>query len=224
MLTSRWVGGRAGGGGRHRRRGVQSGSRTGRHGGQVKRSGGQHPGPFGIRVFRIRQTLDRPYGPSPSRPGAGRFAATSVTWVSPEEAFVLGTAPCAHAPCTAVIRTLNRGVSWTGLPAPAEAIGPPPGGNTPVLWGIRFATREHGFAFGGGGCGRPPTADSGGSATSCPPASSCLWSSRVGRCSRSTRCARRMAAVSRARCCAGAERRRMDRSRAGHGPQPARPR
>jgi hypothetical protein len=37
--------------------------------------------------------------------------------VSPEEAFVLGTAPCAHAPCTAVIRTLNRGVSWTGLPS-----------------------------------------------------------------------------------------------------------
>ena len=52
------LGGRAGGGGRHRRRGVQSGSRTGRHGGRVERSGGEHPGPFGIRVFRIRQTLD----------------------------------------------------------------------------------------------------------------------------------------------------------------------
>jgi hypothetical protein len=26
----------------------------------------------------------------------GGFAATSVTWVSPDEAFVLGTAPCAH--------------------------------------------------------------------------------------------------------------------------------
>jgi len=79
------------------------------------------------------------------------FAATSVTWVSPEEAFVLGTAPCAHAPCTAVLRTLNRGASWVGLPGPAEAVGAPGlEGGTPVLWGIRFATPEHGFAFGGG--------------------------------------------------------------------------
>jgi hypothetical protein len=91
-----------------------------------------------------------PTAHAPAGPVPAGFAATSVTWVSPEEAFVLGTAPCAHAPCTAVIRTLNRGGSWTGLPAPAEAIGPPPGGNTPVLWGIRFATPEHGFAFGGG--------------------------------------------------------------------------
>ena len=31
-------------------------------------------------------------------PVPARFAATSVTFVSPEEAWVLGTAPCAHAP------------------------------------------------------------------------------------------------------------------------------
>jgi hypothetical protein len=76
------------------------------------------------------------------------FAATSVTWVSPDEAFVLGTAPCAHAPCTSIVRTLNRGQSWTGLPAPAVPVGAP--GQAGVVWGIRFATPEHGFVFGAG--------------------------------------------------------------------------
>jgi len=73
------------------------------------------------------------------------FAATSVTWVSPDEAFVLGTAPCAHAPCTSIARTLNRGASWTAPPVP---VGAP--GDAGVVWGIRFATPEHGFVFGDG--------------------------------------------------------------------------
>lgn len=76
------------------------------------------------------------------------FAATSVTWVSPEEAFVLGTAPCAHAPCTSVARTLDRGASWTARPAPAVPVGAP--GQAGAVWGIRFATPEHGFVFGDG--------------------------------------------------------------------------
>ena len=76
------------------------------------------------------------------------FAATSVTWVSPDEAFVLGTAPCAHAPCTSIARTRNRGASWTAVPAPAVPVGAP--GQRGVVWGIRFATPEHGFVFGDG--------------------------------------------------------------------------
>ena len=90
-------------------------------------------------------TAGTPVGPVP----AG-FAATSVTWVSPEEAFVLGTAPCAHAPCTSIARTLDRGAGWTALPAPAVPVGAPAQGSTPVVWGIRFATPEHGFVFGDG--------------------------------------------------------------------------
>jgi photosystem II stability/assembly factor-like uncharacterized protein len=76
------------------------------------------------------------------------FAATSVTWVSSEEAFVLGTAPCAHAPCTVIARTLDRGASWTALPGPAVPVGAP--GQGGVVWGIRFATPGHGFVFGDG--------------------------------------------------------------------------
>ncbi len=84
-------------------------------------------------------------GPVPSG-----FAATSVTFVSADEAFVLGTAPCASKPCTSIVRTLNRGVSWVGLPAPVMPLGQPENNFGPAVWGIRFATPSHGFVFGNG--------------------------------------------------------------------------
>lgn len=81
-------------------------------------------------------------GPVPSG-----FAGTSVTWVSADEGFVLGTAPCAHAPCTSVLRTTDRGATWKGLPAPVVPLGRL-GSSNPEVWGIRFATPLHGFVFG----------------------------------------------------------------------------
>src|SRR5580692_3918540 len=78
------------------------------------------------------------------------FAARSVTFVSPEEAFVLGTAPCAKAPCTSILRTLNRGGSWRGLPAPVVPLAAQPGPAGPAVWGIRFANPSDGFVFGNG--------------------------------------------------------------------------
>jgi hypothetical protein len=78
------------------------------------------------------------------------MAATSVTFVSPDEAFVLGTAPCSHTPCTSIVRTLNRGASWRGLPAPVVPLGQPENGPASAVWGIRFATPSHGFVFGTG--------------------------------------------------------------------------
>jgi hypothetical protein len=91
--------------------------------------------------------------PTAGRPGpvpAG-FAATSVTFVSADEAFVLGTAPCAHAPCTSILRTLDRGASWVALPAPPVPVGDPGATIAPIVWGIRFATPGHGFVFGDSG-------------------------------------------------------------------------
>jgi hypothetical protein len=78
------------------------------------------------------------------------MAAASVTFVSPDEAFVLGTAPCSHTPCTSIVRTLNRGASWRGLPAPVVPLGQPANGPGAAVWGIRFATPSHGFVFGTG--------------------------------------------------------------------------
>lgn len=83
-------------------------------------------------------------------PVPGGFAATSVTFVSADEAFVLGTAPCSHAPCTSIVRTLNRGVSWVGLPAPVAPLGQSADSAGPAVWGIRFADPAHGFVFGSG--------------------------------------------------------------------------
>jgi hypothetical protein len=90
----------------------------------------------------------------PAQPAGGPvpngFAATSVTFVSADEAFVLGTAPCSHAPCTSIVRTLDRGASWVGLPAPVVPLGQPQGAVAADVWGIRFADPAHGFVFGNG--------------------------------------------------------------------------
>ena len=89
-----------------------------------------------------------------TRPSGGSvpagFRAASVTFVSTREAFVLGTAPCQHAPCTSIARTRDRGVSWRGLPVPVVTLGEPGTSNGSAVWGIRFATPEHGFVFGNG--------------------------------------------------------------------------
>lgn len=81
------------------------------------------------------------------KPVPAHSSATSVTFVSTQTAYVLATAPCAHRPCTEILRTRNRGASWVALPAPREAISRPNGGG---LWGLRFANASHGFAFGNG--------------------------------------------------------------------------
>lgn len=96
-----------------------------------------------------------PPSASPSSPTGGTsangsvppgFAATSATFVSRDEGFVLGTAPCARKPCTSILRTLDRGKSWHGLPAPAVPVGQP--GDSEAASGIRFASPSHGFVFG----------------------------------------------------------------------------
>ncbi len=85
--------------------------------------------------------------PTPLAAVPSGFKASSVTFVSPEEALVLGTAPGAGA---MVVRSLDRGQSWVRLAAPSASLGRPGASAAPRLWGIRFATPEHGFVFGSG--------------------------------------------------------------------------
>ena len=77
------------------------------------------------------------------------FRATSVTFVSTDAAFVLGTAPGFGA---VVVRSLDRGATWTRLAAPSAPVGWPQSqsGKAAGVWGIRFATASHGFVFGRG--------------------------------------------------------------------------
>ena len=125
--------------------------------GRVRDDASAVSGPF-ARPFRrfvaigARPATAAPAGimQPPGGPVPAGFRAASVTFVSTREAFVLGTAPCRHAPCTSVARTLDRGVSWRELPAPVVPLGEPYTSTGPAAWGIRFATPEHGFVFGNG--------------------------------------------------------------------------
>jgi photosystem II stability/assembly factor-like uncharacterized protein len=86
------------------------------------------------------------------RPVPRGFAATAVTFLSTDEAFVLGTAPCAVKPCTSIARTLNRGKTWAGLPAPAVPVSDAePYTSLPAaVWGVQFASPSLGFVYGTG--------------------------------------------------------------------------
>ncbi|MGZ4480949.1 MAG: DUF4232 domain-containing protein, partial [Gaiellales bacterium] len=99
------------------------------------------PALVGVQCGHVPRTAPNP---DPPAPGPG---LASVSFVSSGTAFVLGSAPCAHAPCTIVLRTLDRGRSWSRLSAPPEAISVPDGKG---LWRLRFADARHGYAYGAG--------------------------------------------------------------------------
>lgn len=82
------------------------------------------------------------------------FRAWSVTWVSNQIGYVLGSGRCSRPPCTSVVRTRDGGQHWVGVPAPvaplpasATALPPAPAG---TVRDLRFATPADGYAFGGG--------------------------------------------------------------------------
>ena len=82
------------------------------------------------------------------RPGAGGlFEPQSVTFVSASEGWVLGTASCAAKPCTSVVRTLNGGRTWQGIPAPVAALSSPGQGQGQGVGALRFADSLDGFAY-----------------------------------------------------------------------------
>jgi photosystem II stability/assembly factor-like uncharacterized protein len=73
------------------------------------------------------------------------FEPQSVTFVSASEGWVLGTAPCATKPCTSVVRTLNGGRTWQGIPAPIAALSNL--GRGQGVGALRFADSLDGFAY-----------------------------------------------------------------------------
>jgi photosystem II stability/assembly factor-like uncharacterized protein len=88
---------------------------------------------------------------APSRPPGGPvpagFEPASVTFISASDGWVLGTTrTCAHAPCTAVLRTTDGGRRWSGIPAPKFKLA---GDNFSAgLIRLRFADAADGFAYG----------------------------------------------------------------------------
>jgi hypothetical protein len=75
------------------------------------------------------------------------FVPYSATWVTADDGWVLGNAPCATAPCTSVVRTHDGGKTWQGIPAPVATLKRNSGADAQVST-IRFADTSNGWAFG----------------------------------------------------------------------------
>jgi hypothetical protein len=78
------------------------------------------------------------------------FRAQSATFVSADQGWVLGAAPCATAPCTSIVRTSDDGATWGGIPAPTDGLENPQSGSTipSGVSEIRFADNLNGWVFG----------------------------------------------------------------------------
>jgi len=82
------------------------------------------------------------------------FQPVSVTAVSVDEAWILGTAPCGTPPCTSLVRTTDGVRHFVGLPAPVAPltqVDVAGGTRSPSDVGkVRFADPRTGYAFGPG--------------------------------------------------------------------------
>jgi hypothetical protein len=78
------------------------------------------------------------------RTNALKFHAQSMSWVSSQRGFLLGTTPCGTATCTTTAGTTNGGTSWTTLGGLAAPVTFEDAGGVTAL---RFADDLHGWAF-----------------------------------------------------------------------------
>jgi hypothetical protein len=74
------------------------------------------------------------------------FKAVSLSWLTPEQGWVLGVAPCGTRTCTEVISTSDGGASWTQV-GTITAPTPPAGNASTGVTEIRFDTPTTGWAF-----------------------------------------------------------------------------
>ena len=92
-------------------------------------------------------------GASPSgAPVPKGFVAHDLTFVSANEGWLLGTAPCSTKPCTSIVHTTDGGKTWAGIPAPKADLEPNGqnscAGSGPCVRGLRFANPDVGYAYG----------------------------------------------------------------------------
>ena len=96
------------------------------------------------------QPTSSPASSSPASQGLAGFQALSMTFVSDQQGFALGTVDCGTAKCLALLSTANGGTSWRQLTAPTKNAGGVystcPAG-APCAQQIRFATPQIGYAY-----------------------------------------------------------------------------
>lgn len=90
-------------------------------------------------------------GPAGGPVPAG-FNGYDLTWVSNDDGWALGTAPCGNPPCTSILRTTDGGKSWIGIPAPRAELTETDtntcGDSCGQVSNLRFANRLVGYVYG----------------------------------------------------------------------------
>jgi hypothetical protein len=125
----------------------------------------------------VSSTVAAPVGSAVIGPVGGPvppgFDPVSVTWISLDDGWVLGDAPCHQAPCTSLLRTRNGGATWQGVPAPKVALSSSGTFGTAGVSEVRFADAANGWIFGpdlwathDGGVTWKPVTDLGGTVRS----------------------------------------------------------
>ena len=76
------------------------------------------------------------------------LSPASVTFVSANDGWVLGTGTCSSGACAAIAKTADAGHTWTAVGAPAASIVPAPAQGTQGISRLRFADARNGWAYG----------------------------------------------------------------------------
>lgn len=88
--------------------------------------------------------------PSPTTGIEADFAPRSATFISADEGWVLGSTACGSDRCPVIAHSIDGGRTWARTEAPATTLSTAPGLADPTtgIAGIRFADRQHGWAYG----------------------------------------------------------------------------
>ncbi|HTT91928.1 MAG TPA: hypothetical protein VMF65_20405 [Acidimicrobiales bacterium] len=81
-------------------------------------------------------------------PVPANFEPGSVSFVSATKGFLLGTSPCTHEPCTAVLTTSNGGKAWTRVTAPSASFASTASRYHASVSQLVFANASDGWAYG----------------------------------------------------------------------------
>ena len=103
------------------------------------------------------RTTNPPSSARPAPPGAAvpvggpvpaGFTVHDLTFVSDNEGWALGTAPCSSRPCTSLVRTNDGGRSWEGIRPPVVGLIGVDDCPAACVSNVRFATPAIGYLFG----------------------------------------------------------------------------